>query len=195
MSLNLGELNTKIEKLERHLRATNDGKMPDLPKTIHDQIEQFLLVAEANPKSKTKAKGPGGQTMKEQDLSLMTIAQGPNSRLAHQAKHYITEKRIADIRQIKSDSDVVSALVQACKHCFQLEPHFDFSENSTGQSRFKFTASVKFHGTLIASSSGQNKAESKKFSAKVALAKVAPNLYEDLYGNEEPPKDESIPGN
>ena len=66
---------------------------------------------------------------------------------------------------------------------------------ATGQSRFKFTASVKFHGTLIASCSGQNKKESKKLSAKVALKKVAPNVYEDLYQDEEPPKDESIPGN
>ena len=27
------------------------------------------------------------------------------------------------------------------------------------------------------------------------MFKVAPSVYEDLYGDEEPPKDESIPGN
>jgi len=51
-----------------------------------------------------------------------------------------------------------------------------------------------FHGTLIASASGQNKAESKKSSAKVALHKIAPNLYEDLFADEAPPVDESLPG-
>lgn len=51
-----------------------------------------------------------------------------------------------------------------------------------------------FHGTLIASASGQNKAESKKSSAKVALNKIAPNLYEDLFADEAPPVDESLPG-
>lgn len=32
-------------------------------------------------------------------------------------------------------------------------------------------------------------------AAKVTLFKVAPNVYNDLYDEEEPPKDESIPGN
>jgi len=49
-----------------------------------------------------------------------------------------------------------------------------------------------FHGLVIASASGQNKAESKKSAAKVALHKVAPNLYEDLFIDEEPPVDESV---
>ena len=52
-----------------------------------------------------------------------------------------------------------------------------------------------FHGTLIGSASGQNKAESKKAAAKVALKKVAPNVYEDLFNDEEPPVDESLPAN
>ena len=51
-----------------------------------------------------------------------------------------------------------------------------------------------FHGLLIASASGQNKAESKKAAAKVALHKVAPKLYEDLFFDEVPPADESVPG-
>ena len=85
--------------------------------------------------------------------------------------------------------------MHGCKSCFQLEPYFDWKENSAGQSRIKFTCSVLFHGVVIASSSGQNKAESKKQAARVALHKVAPNLYEDLLGDEQPPKDESVAGN
>ena len=51
-----------------------------------------------------------------------------------------------------------------------------------------------FHGLTISSSSGQNKQESKKSAAKVALFKVAPKLYEDLFYDEEPPVDESVGG-
>ena len=101
--------------------------------------------------------------------------------------------RLADIKNIKIDTDVVSALVHACKFCYQLDPHFEWKENKNGQSRFKFTASVLFHGLQISRASGQNKAESKKQAAKAVLYKVMPNLYEDLFGDESPPTDEFLP--
>jgi hypothetical protein len=46
-----------------------------------------------------------------------------------------------------------------------------------------------FHQTQIACCSGGNKQESKKRAAKLAIKKVAPNLYEDLFGDE----DEELP--
>ena len=95
-------------------------------------------------------------------------------------KQYITDKRLVDLRGIKSDTDQVSALVHMCKQAFQLEPTFDWEE-LPGQSRFKFKANVKFHGTSICCCRGQNKAEAKKAGAKLALHRVAPKLYIDLF--------------
>ena len=40
--LNLHTLNEKIQKLERHLRSQNDGDLPAMPLTIHEQLKQFL---------------------------------------------------------------------------------------------------------------------------------------------------------
>ena len=42
VKLSFLDLESKIEKLERHLRGQNNGEMPELPKSIHEQIEQFL---------------------------------------------------------------------------------------------------------------------------------------------------------
>ena len=50
----MSELNEKIDKLERHLRGQNDGNMPQMPKTIHEQLEQFLQATEDKPKSSKK---------------------------------------------------------------------------------------------------------------------------------------------
>lgn len=49
VSLSFGDLESKIEKLERHLRGLNNGDMPELPKSIHEQIEQFLSQTTAAP--------------------------------------------------------------------------------------------------------------------------------------------------
>ena len=75
-----------------------------------------------------------------------------------------------------------------CKQAFQLEPTFDWEE-LPGQSRFKFKANVKFHGTCISCCRGQNKAEAKKAGAKLALHRVAPKLYMDLFQDEKPPQE------
>jgi hypothetical protein len=44
------------------------------------------------------------------------------------AANYMTDKRVADIKQIKEDSDPVSALTHVAKNCFQLEPSWAFSD-------------------------------------------------------------------
>jgi len=146
-----------------------------MPKPLNEQIEEFLAKVasegyERSEASKLKAGAPNKEFAISNHKAVVP-------HLGSQAKDYITSKHLADIKQITSDTDVVSALVHTCKTCFQLEPYFEFKENNKDQSRFKFTASVKFHGTLIGSSSGQNKQEAKKNAAKVALKKVAPNIY------------------
>ena len=40
--LKLSELNSKIDKIETLLRNQNDGNMPELPKSVPDQIQEFL---------------------------------------------------------------------------------------------------------------------------------------------------------
>ena len=40
--LKLGDLNDKIDKIETLLRNQNDGLLPELPKSVNDQIQEFL---------------------------------------------------------------------------------------------------------------------------------------------------------
>ena len=42
LQLNYGDLQRKIDDLDKHLRALNDGELPDVPKSIHEQLDAFL---------------------------------------------------------------------------------------------------------------------------------------------------------
>lgn len=80
-------------------------------------------------------------------------------------KKYASEKHASDIKQIKSDTDIVSALLHLTREAFQLEATFYFKEMSGANSRNRFACTVSFHQTVICSCSGQNKQESKKAAA------------------------------
>lgn len=120
VSLSFGDLESKIEKLERHLRGTNNGDMPELPKSIHDQIEQFLnqtssapetgtsggkdkFLAQQKPQSKLFS-NQNQQARSNQEkvvgntTSVNTMQAAANVLATKQAKDYITRKRLADIR-------------------------------------------------------------------------------------------------
>ena len=101
------------------------------------------------------------------------------------AHHDTARPGVADVREMRGDSDAVCALVQVCRKHFQLGPLFSFAETSAGRPR------SKFHGALLPGSSGRNKREAKNSSAGVALLKVATNACGDLLHDE----DESFAGN
>lgn len=74
---------------------------------------------------------------------------------------------------------------------FQLEPSFYFKQLcAEANTRNKFLCTVKLLDCEIVAALGQNKADSKRNAAKLALSKVSPNLYEDLFEGEQPPEDE-----
>ena len=130
----MGDLDKKIKEIELQLRAKNDGNMPEIPKPMSQQLEEFLSGS-------TIISGTDQMSKSGNEPSQMQNGQ-PSFK---SGKLYITDKRLVDLRGIKSDTDQVSALVHMCKQAFQLEPTFDFEE-MPGQSRFKFKAGVKFHG-------------------------------------------------
>lgn len=45
---------------------------------------------------------------------------------------------------------------------------------------------------MIATCCGQNKKESKALVAKLALSKVAPNVYQGMFADEAPPDDQTL---
>ena len=108
-------------------------------------------------------------------------------------KKFETSKRMSDFKQIKSSTDQVSALMHLTREEFQLEAAFEWKENNQANARHRFSCTVLFNQQSICCCAGQNKQESKKLAAKLAMFKVAPNLYQDLFDDERPPNDQLDP--
>ena len=95
-----------------------------------------------------------------------------------------------ELRGVKPTTDQVSALMIISKQCFQLEPEFRHCEQtSEHNNRNRFKCTVSFLGCPIVAALGQNKAESKRVVAKLALWQVAPGIFEELFEGERPPID------
>ena len=63
LQLNYGDLQRKIDDLDKHLRALNDGELPDVPKSIHEQLDAFLSqVATENDGAAATAKVSNGKS-------------------------------------------------------------------------------------------------------------------------------------
>ena len=103
---------------------------------------------------------------------------------------YISKAQLSDIKGCHGNMDQVSALMTVCREEFQLQPSFDTEDKGAEyQQRIRFLTSCKFGQQLIATCCGQNKKESKALVAKLALFKVAPNIYTGIFGDEAPPDD------
>lgn len=86
--------------------------------------------------------------------------------------------------------DAVSCLMAVCREEFQLAPSFETTDKGIeSHQRVRFSTTCKFAADIIATCSGQNKKETKAFVAKLALYKVAPVIYQAIFGEEVPPED------
>lgn len=190
----MSDLTDKITKIETQLKLMNNGQMPEAPKPLHEQL-RTLMISQGQPAPEmlsalnlTTSKTTPKPLPNSGEAPPNSNSGGVSRKSASQI--YMTQMHMADVKQIREQTDPVSALVHLCKAAFQLEPQFSFvdQDQTVTQSRNKFRAIVRLHQTDVAACAGQSKAEAKKKASKLTLHLVSPNIYKELIVDEPIPK-------
>lgn len=93
--MELSDLKTKVENIEDRIKEQNNGQLPEAPRTWSQKIDDLL------------AQKPTVEMQPSNPISTV-----------FKAKKFETNKRISDIKQIKSGIDQVSALMHITREEF-----------------------------------------------------------------------------
>lgn len=86
------DLERKIKQVESEIKAKNEGRLPDKPKGLSEQIQEMIKVVPQTPTSSVRG--------------------------VPSADKYLTKKRCEQLKGIASSSEQISILVSVCMQEF-----------------------------------------------------------------------------